>query len=200
MQTVFPDIILPFYGLNYDELSDDEFFDLCSKNETTRIERDSNRQIYIMAPTGSSTGNTNIKIAAQLVFWNQKKKSGVAFDSSTGFTLPDDSVFSPDASWMRNEKWNNVPKKDKQKFAHVCPDFVIELKSPSDNVKYLTGKMHKWIENGCSLAWLINPENKTVFIFRKDGTVDKIKGFNNILSGEDVLPGFRLELSLLLES
>ena len=77
---------------------------------------------------------------------------------------------------------------------------MVELKSPSDNLKYLTGKMHKWIENGCSLAWLINPENKTSIIFRKDGTVDKIKGFNNNLSGEDVLPGFELDLSLLLES
>ncbi len=84
------------------------------------------------------------------------------------------------------------------KFAHVCPDFVVELKSPSDNLKYLTNKMHKWIENGCALALLVNPYNKTVFIFRKDGTVDKVTGFNNILYGEDVLPGFKLDLSILL--
>lgn len=198
MKTVFPDIILPLYGLNYDELSDEEFFLLCAKNEAARIERDSNRQIYIIAPTGSLTGNTNIKIATQIENWNQIKNGGVTFDSSTRFTLPDDSVFSPDASWMRNDKWNNIPKKDKEKFAHACPDFIIELKSPSDNLKYLTNKMHKWIENGCSLAWLINPDDKTAFIFRKDGTVDKVKGFNNILSGEDVLPGFELDLSILL--
>ena len=197
MQTVFPNIILPLYGLNYDGLTDEEFFTLCAKNETSRIERDSNRQIYIMAPTGSLTGNTNLKIATQLAQWNQKENSGVAFDSSAGFTLPDDSVFSPDASWMQNEKWNNISKEDKLKFAHVCPDFVIELKSPSDNIKYLTAKMHKWIENGCSLAWLINPDNKTAFIFRKDGTVEKVTGFNNVLSGEDVLQGFKLKLSLL---
>lgn len=197
MQTVFPDIILPLYGLNYDELSDEEFFLLCAKNETARIERDSNRQIYIMAPTGSLTGNTNLKIATLIENWNQIKKSGVAFDSSTGFTLPDDSVFSPDVSWMRNEKWNNIPKKDKEKFAHVCPDFVVELKSPSDNLKYLTNKMLKWIENGCELAWLINPENETVFTYRKDGTIDKITGFDKTLSGEDILPGFELKLSLL---
>jgi Uma2 family endonuclease len=98
---------------------------------------------------------------------------------------------------MQNEKWNNISKEDKLKFAHVCPDFVIELKSPSDNIKYLTGKMHTWIENGCALAWLINPDNKTAFIFRKDGTVEKVNGFNNALSGEDVLPGFELKLSLL---
>ncbi len=163
------------------------------------MERDENRQIIILEPNSTFSGRQRAELSVELFKWNRKEKNGVCFDSSTGFTLADGSVRSPDASWMRNEKWNNIPKKDKQKFAHVCPDFVIELKSPSDNVKYLTGKMHKWIENGCSLAWLINPENKTVFIFRKDGTVDKIKGFNNILSGEDVLPGFQLDLSLLLQ-
>ncbi len=197
MQTVFPDIILPLSGLNYDGMSDDEFFEFCAGNKNTRIERDSNRQIILMPPTGSLTDRHNVKIVTQLEIWSEKEKTGVAFGSSGGFTLPDDAVFSPDAAWMRKEKWNNIPKNDKQKFAHVCPDFVIELKSPSDNLKYLTNKMQKWIENGCALGWLINPDNKTVFIYRKDGTVDKITGFDNILSGEDVLRGFELKLSLL---
>ena len=196
MQTVFPDIILPLSGLNYDGLSDDEFFKFCAENTNTRIERDSNRQIMLMPPTGTLTGNYNIKIATQLELWNQIEKTGVCFDSSTGFTLPDDAVFSPDASWMRIKKWNNVSKTDKERFAHVCPDFVIELKSPSDNLKYLTNKMHKWIENGCSLAWLIIPEDKTVFIYRKDGTIDKLTDFQNPVSGEDVLPDFKLDLSV----
>ena len=150
----------------------------------------------LMPPTGTLTGNYNIKIATQLELWNQIEKTGVCFDSSTGFTLPDDAVFSPDASWMRIKKWNNVSKTDKERFAHVCPDFVIELKSPSDNLKYLTNKMHKWIENGCSLAWLIIPEDKTVFIYRKDGTIDKLTDFQNPVSGEDVLPDFKLDLSV----
>ncbi|MEO6845537.1 MAG: Uma2 family endonuclease [Ginsengibacter sp.] len=199
MQTVFPDIILPLSGLNYDGMSDDEFFKYCTENDTaTRIERDSNRQIILMPPKGAITGNYNIKIATQLELWNQQENKGISFDSSAGFTLPDDSVFSPDAAWMKIEKWNNVSKEDQQKFAHVCPDFVIELKSPSDNLKYLKNKMHKWIENGCTLAWLINPESKTVFIYRKDGTVDKVSGFDKTLSGEDVLPGFKLNLSFLI--
>ena len=198
MQTVFPDIILPLSGLNYDGMSDDEFFEYCAKNETaTRIERDSNRQIILMPPTGTIAGNYNIKIATQLELWNQDKKKGISFDSSAGFTLPDDSVFSPDAAWMRIEKWKKVSKEDQQKFAHVCPDFVVELKSPSDNLKYLKNKMQKWIENGCALAWLINPENKTVFIYRNDGTIDKVTGFDKTLLGEDVLHGFELNLSIL---
>ncbi len=180
-----------------DSMSDKEFFDFCQQNEMLRVERDENKQIIIMAPTNTFTGNQNFSLSSELAIWNNKNKTGVCFDSSTGFTLPDGSVRSPDVSWMQNEKWNNISKKDKRRFAHVCPDFVIELKSKSDNIKYLTNKMHKWIENGCSLAWLINPDNKTAFIFRKDGTVDKVNGFNKILYGEDVLPGFELNLSIL---
>ena len=198
MQTVFPDIILPLSGLNYDGMSDDEFFRYCAENDTaTRIERDSNRQIILMPPTGATTERYNIKIATKLENWSERKKIGVAFGSSGGFALPDESIFSPDAAWMRIEKWNKLSRSEKQKFPHVCPDFIIELKSPSDNLKYLTNKMHKWIENGCALAWLINPENKTAFIYRKDGTIDKVSGFDKTLSGEDVLRGFELNLSVL---
>ncbi len=198
MKIPLEDITLSVKGPISDSMSDDEFYNFCQENDMLRVERDENKQIIIMAPTNMFTGRQNSDLSAELVNWNRKEKRGVCFDSSTGFTLPDGSVRSPDASWMTNEKANKISKEEKQKFAHVCPDFIIELKSPSDNLKYLTGKMHKWIENGCELAWLINPDDKTVFIFRKDGTVDKLSGFNNILSGEDVLPGFELELSLLL--
>ena len=198
MQTVFPEIILPLSGLNYDSMTDDDFFRYCTENDTsTRIERDSNRQIILMPPTGAITERYNIKIATKLENWSERKKTGVAFGSSGGFALPDESVFSPDAAWMKIEKWNKLSRSEKQKFPHVCPDFVIELKSPSDNLKYLTNKMIKWIENGCSLAWLINPENKTAFIYRKNGTIDKVTGFDKTLSGEDVLPGFELDLKIL---
>lgn len=197
MQTVFPEIILPLHGLHYDGLSDDEFFKFCTENSNIRIERDHNRQIILMPPTGALMGNYNLKISTQLEAWNQKEKTGIAFDSSAGFTLPDGAVFSPDASWMRIEKWNKLSKIEKEKFAPVCPDFIIELKSPSDNLKYLMNKMNKWIENGCSLAWLINPENQTVFVYKNDGTINKLNGFDNSFSGEDVLPGFELDLSFL---
>ncbi|MDQ6845006.1 MAG: Uma2 family endonuclease [Bacteroidota bacterium] len=198
MKIPLEDITLSVKGPISDSMSDGEFFDFCQENDALRIERDENKQIIIMAPTNMETGRQNSDLATELAIWNRKVKKGVCFDSSTGFTLPDGSVRSPDASWMTNEKANNVSKKEKQKFAHVCPDFVIELKSPSDNLKYLTDKMHKWIKNGCALAWLINPQDRTVMIFRKNGSIDKIDGFHNTLSGEDVLPGFELNLSLLL--
>ena len=198
MEIALENVIIPINGFFSDTMTDKEFFAFCQQNDILKVERDENKQIIIMAPTNISTGNQNVSLLTELANWNNKQNSGACFDSSTGFTLPDGSVRSPDASWMSKEKWNNIPKKDKQTFAHACPDFVIELKSPSDNLKYLTSKMHKWVENGCSLAWLINPDKKTVFIFRKNGTIDKITGFNNVLSGEDILPGFKLDLSILL--
>lgn len=132
-----------------------------------------------------------------MVIWNRKENKGVCFDSSTGFTLSDGSVRSPDASWMSIGKWGEISDAEKNQFAHASPDFVIELKNHSDNLKYLTNKMDKWIMNGCSLAWLINPENKTVSIYRKNGTNETIKGFDKTLSGEDILKGFQLNLSVL---
>ncbi len=198
MEITLENMIIPVKGFISDTMSDKEFYDFCQQNELLRVERDENKQIIIMAPTNVFTGNQNVSLITELANWNNKEKLGACFDSSTGFTLNDGSVRSPDVSWMKNEKWKNISKEEKLKFAHVCPDFVIELKSPSDNLKYLTDKMDKWIKNGCALAWLINPENKTALIFRKDGISEEIKGFDNKLSGEDVLPGFELNLSLLL--
>jgi len=197
MEISVNDITLPIKGDLSDSVSEKEFFDFCQQNDLWRIERDENKQIIIMPPTNATTGIKNTNLVTELVIWNRRKNSGVCFDSSTGFTLPDGSVRSPDASWLAIEKWNQLNDVERNKFAHICPDFVIELKSKSDNLKTLTSKMHKWIENGCALAWLINPENKTVFIFRESGTNDKVEGFDNILSGEDILSGFELNLSLL---
>src|SRR5688572_13885673 len=141
MKLFFEKADIDVKGSLSDNMSENEFFNFCQQNENLRIERDENGQIFIMAPTGSETGDINLRIATEVFLWNKIRKSGVAFDSSTGFTLPDNSVLSPDVSWMRSEKWNKVPKKDKEKFAHVCPDFVIELKSKSDNLNYLKNKM-----------------------------------------------------------
>ncbi len=198
MKIPLEDITLSVKGPVSDSMSDEEFYNFCQENDVLRVERDENKQIIIMAPTNMSTGRQNSDLSAELVYWNRKEKKGVCFDSSTGFTLPDGSVRSPDASWIKNEKVNNISKEEKQKFAHVCPDFIVQLKSPSDNLKYLTNKMHKWIENGCALAWLINPDDKTVLIFRQNGSIDEVSGFHSILSGEDVLLNFEFNLSVLL--
>ena len=190
--------IFPLVAPLSDSMTDKEFFEFCQQNDSLQIERDEDKQIIIMAPTNAVTGRKNANLVGDLIIWNRKKNIGVCFDSSTGFTLPDGSVRSPDVSWMTLEKWDKLSEKEKNEFPHVCPDFVIELKSKSDNLKFLTAKMQKWIENGCSLAWMINPENKTAFIYKKDGTIEKITGFDKTLSGEKILPGFKLHLSLLI--
>lgn len=197
MEIAFNEKIFPLKGVLSDSMSDKEFYDFCQQNELFHIERDENKQIIIMPPTNANTGIKNTNLLVELANWNRKKKSGFCFDSSTGFTLADSSVRSPDVSWLAKEKWNQLSDLEKNEFPHICPDFIIELKSKSDNLKILTRKMSKWIENGCSLAWLINPDDETVYIYRNDGTVDKVTGFRNSLSGEKVLPGFKLNLSVV---
>lgn len=197
MKLVVQNINIEVRGIFDEGMSDEEFFNFCKQNPALRLERDHNKQIFIMAPTTTYTGGLNADITTELNLWNRKSKKGKVFDSSTGFTLPDKAVFSPDASWISNEKMNLLTEKQKEKFAPVCPDFVIELKSKSDNLDTLKNKMLKWIENGTRLAWLIDPTNKQVFIYRADDSFEIIKGFNNKLSGENILPGFKLDLQIL---
>ncbi|MEP7107987.1 MAG: Uma2 family endonuclease [Ferruginibacter sp.] len=197
MKLQIENFIADVKGFLHDDMSDEEFFDFCQQNPDLRMERDHNKQIYVMAPTGYYTGGLSSDIFGELYIWNKKSKTGKVFDSSTGFTLPDGAVFSPDASWISNEKISLLSEEEKNKFAPVCPDFVIELKSPSDRLKNVKEKMLKWIENGAQLAWLIDPENKKVFIYREDGSVAIVQGFNNKLSGGNVLPGFELDLQVL---
>lgn len=190
-------ITLELNGSFSDEMSDEEFFNFCEQNRDLQIERDANKQIFIMAPVNSLGGSQNFNIALSLGKWNEKNASGICFDSSTGFTLPDGSVFSPDASWMPIEKWNSLPKTEQLKFAAVCPDFIIELKSTSDNIKDLKNKMQKWIENGTQLAWLINAEAQQTIIYKADGSIEIVDGFDKKLSGENVLIDFEFDLSIL---
>ncbi len=197
MKLQIENFIADVKGFLHDDMSDEEFFNFCQQNPDLKLERDHTKQIYIMAPTGFYTGKFNTNIITELSLWNRKSKTGEVFDSSTGFLLPDEALFSPDAAWVSNEKINLLTEEEKNKFAPLCPDFIVELKSPSDNLKQLKNKMLKWIENGASLAWLINPENKQVFIYRADNSIELIQGFTNKLSGEIILPGFELDLQIL---
>ena len=124
-------------GVLHDDMSVEEFFNFSQQNRDLPIERDSNNQIFIMAPTGLYTGSNNAGINLELYVWNKKSKAGQVFDSSAGFTLPDGAIFSPDASWISNERMKELTDEEKKKFASICPDFIIELKSPSDNLKQL---------------------------------------------------------------
>lgn len=180
-----------------DNMTDDEFFSFCVQNKNIKIERDENKQILIMAPVGLSGSAQNFEICGQLFSWNKKAKQGIAFDSSAGFYLPDNSMLNPDAAWISNTRWKKVSLEERKKFAYISPDFIIELMSPSDNLKQTKDKMEKWIKNGVKLAWLIHPQKQTAFIYKADGTIKQITGFDKKLSGEDVLKGFVLDLSVL---
>jgi len=182
----------------FGQLTDEQFFDFCQQNRDLRMERTADGQIIIMTPTGGITGNRNSEILFHLNLWNKKDQRGYVFDSSTGFTLPDTSVRSPDASWMSKERWEALSIAQQEKFPPLCPDFVIELRSKTDNLVALKNKMTVWIQNGCQLAWLIDPENEQVFIYKPGREEEKEAGFDNTLSGEDVLPGFSFDLQVII--
>ncbi len=180
-----------------DNMSDDEFFSFCVQNKNIRIERDENKQILIMAPAGNDSSAKNSKLNLELGLWNKKAKLGILFDSSAGFYLPDTSMRNPDAAWISNERWNQIEKEERKKFAYITPDFIVELMSPSDRLKQAKEKMEKWIKNGVFLAWLIDLENETVYIYKPGGIIEQVNGFDKKISGEGVLPGFKLDLSIL---
>lgn len=199
MTLLIKDYPLPLLHVHLDkDMSNEELFAFCVANKHLRIERDENNQIIIMPPAGGDTGRKHIKIASALEQWNTKHRLGEAFDSVTGFELPDGSMRNPDAAWITAEKWNGLSQEEQDRFLPFAPDFVVEVQSPSDRLEPAQQKMHKWIQNGTKLGWLIAPKQKLVFLYRADGTVDKVQGFINKLSGEDVLPGFEFDLSVLL--
>lgn len=178
-------------------MSEEDFFIFCQSNEDLSFERTANGDIILMAPTGSDTGNLNIKIAKRLDLWNDTSNAGYCFDSSTGFTLPNKAILSPDASFVYKERYEALPKEDRQRFAHICPDFVVELKSKNDNLRYLHEKMAEYIDNGCSLGWLIDPYDQKVWIYQS-GTDIIETNFENKLSGGSVLPGFEFDPKQLI--
>lgn len=170
------------------------FFDLCQANPELRMERDQYGNIMLMSPTGSSTGRFNTALIARVWLWNEEAGLGVAFESSTGFTLPNSAVRSPDVSWIAQGRWNALSEAQQAKFAPICPDFAIEIRSESDRLKDLKAKMEEYRDNGCRLGWLIDRKGKAVHIYRLDGNVEIKTGESVELSGEEVLPGFSMML------
>jgi Uma2 family endonuclease len=176
-------------------LTDDELFALCASNKMLRIERTSQGEIMLLHPTGTDSGYRNSDINYFLAHWNRQKLLGKVFDSSTGFTLPSGAMRSPDAAFIVLERWEAIPKEERKKFAPICPDFIAELRSENDSIAYLQKKIREeWIANGCRLAWLIDPFEEVVYVYRQDGSTSEVQGFDNTVSGEDVLPDFVLEL------
>ena len=176
------------------ELTDDQFYELCQANRDLRLERTATGEIIIMPPAGGETGHRNIEISFQLEAWSRQNDLGIAFDSSTGFKLPNGAERSPDASWIKCARWNSLNSEQKRKFPPLCPDFVIELRSETDSIKTLKLKMQEYIDNGAKLGWLIDPKTKKVEIYRQGKQVEILQN-PATLSGEEVLPGFVLNLS-----
>ncbi len=175
------------------KLTDEQFYQLCRDNRDLRFERNSKGDMMIMPPTGGETSNRNLRILQQLGLWTDENNTGIAFDSSGGFKLPNGANRSPDAAWIPKEKWENLTEEQRQKFLPLCPDFLIELRSPSDNLKSLQIKMQEYIENGTKLAWLINPQDRQVEIYRQ-GQELEILDNPQTLSGEAIMPNFVLAL------
>jgi Uma2 family endonuclease len=177
------------------QLTDQAFEQLCRSNPDLRLERTAQGELIAMAPSGSETGYYNSDISGQLWQWNRKLQQGITFDSSSGFTLPNRAIRAPDAVWIEKSRWQAIPAEQRRKFAPICPDFVIELKSPSDDLTVLQGKLEEYRDNGVRLGWLIDPENYQVFCYRPQRAVEIFDNPRN-LSGEDVLVGFVLDLQV----
>ncbi|MEM9923187.1 MAG: Uma2 family endonuclease [Cyanobacteria bacterium P01_D01_bin.50] len=175
-------------------MTDDQLFDFCELNKDFRIERKANGEIIIMSPTGSETDQRNFDLIVQLGIWTKQNGTGVGFGSSGGFTLPSGAVRSPDAAWIKKTDWEAIPLEKRKKFAPICPEFVVELRSETDALKMLKSKMEEYIQNGTRLAWLIDRVNRKVYIYRSKNTVEELDN-PSTLSGEDVLPGFVLDLA-----
>ncbi|MDO7848096.1 Uma2 family endonuclease [Hymenobacter sp. M29] len=180
-----------------ERLSDDEFYQFCMDNRDQRIERDAQHQITIMPPTNSETGASNSELTRQLANWNVETELGKTFDSSAGFTLDTGAMLSPDASWIAWENWNALSPDDRCGFARICPDFVVELLSPTDRLTDTMRKMEHWLEAGAKLGWLIAPDTESVYIFEPSRPVRPVVGFDQELVAGPVLPGFKLELRRL---
>lgn len=199
--TILMSIPTPYTSITFDltpigGLSDEQLFKLCASNKGVRFERTSKGELIVMSPTGGITGSRSLQLARGLGNWNERTKLGIVFDSSTGFSLPNGAVRSPDASWIAKERWAALTPEQQRTFVPLCPDFVVELLSESDAIRIATAKMEEWITNGCRLAWLIDADGKKAYVFRPESDVE-IVSFDRTLDGGDVLPGFTFDLMTL---
>ena len=178
------------------KITDDQFYQLCRENPDVKFERNAQGAIIVMTPTGGETGSYNSEINADFVIWNRQTKLGVCFDSSTCFKLPSGANRSPDVSWIKQERWDTLTLEQKQKFPPISPDFVLELMSPTDSLKDTQDKMQEYMNNQVKLGWLINRKTRRVEIYRQ-GQEKEVLECPTELSGEDILPGFVLNLQTL---
>jgi len=174
-------------------LTENQFFEFCQINRDLRIERTAQGELIVMPPAGGETSGRNAEITMQLALWAKRDGTGTAFDATCGFILPNKAVRSPDAAWVRKSRLAKLTAKERKKFLPLCPDFAIELRSPTDNLRILRSKMQEYIDNGTQLAWLIDPEKRRVYIYRPQAAVEQLQAPQTV-SGDPVLADFVLDL------
>ena len=177
-------------------MTHDQFEQVCADNRKLRLELTSTGELIIMPPASPLTGMRNANLTSQLEAWARKDATGVCFASCAGFTLPNNAIRSPDASWVRLEKWDSLSQEQKERFSPFCPDFVVELRSRTDRLPVLFRKMEEYIANGVSLGWLIDPSTRRVYIYRPNEEVVVLENLESV-SGEPLLPGFSLKTAEL---
>lgn len=182
---------LDFHGAR---LTEEQFEELCRNNPDLKFEISAEGELVIVPPTSPESSWKNADIAADIVLWSRRDATGVVFESNALFTFPNGAKRSPDVSWMPREKWDNLNSSEKRKFSHVVPDFVLELLSPSDDLSETQAKMEEYMENGVWLGWLIDPDNRKVYIYRANGDREVLEN-PTLLSGEDVLRGLELDIT-----
>jgi Uma2 family endonuclease len=174
-------------------LTDDQLFELCQLNRDWRIEYTAQGELIVMPPTGGETSNRNAEITFQVQSWTRQDQTGVAFDSSGGFKLPNGATRSPDAAWVRRVRLAVLTREEKQKFLPLCPDFVIELRSPTDNLQAVQDKMQEYLDNGAQLGWLIDPLTRRVHVYLPQRQPQILEAPDTV-SADPLLPGFTLDL------
>jgi Uma2 family endonuclease len=177
-------------------LNDDELYELCARNRELRIERTADGEIIVMSPTGGETGRRNFQLIVQLGTWATRDGTGIGFDSSTGFLLPNGAQRAPDAAWILRTRWDTLTREQRRKFVPICPDFVVELRSPSNDLAELQAKMVEYVTCGARLGWLIDVESNLAWIYRPDHPAETLEN-PLVLRGDPELPGLVLDLAAL---
>ena len=175
------------------ELTEEQFLAFCEMNHEARIERTAEGELEIMPPAGMYTGSKELDIGAQLRSWARRDGSGIAFGPSSGFTLPNGAVRGPDAAWITKTRLAELTTEDKRGFGHICPDFVIELRSQSDSLRVIQAKMDEYMENGARLGWLIDPQNRRIYVYRPNSEMEILENPESV-SADPELKGFTLNL------
>ena len=182
-----------------DDMTDEEFHEFCGANDNMLIERDKDRNILIRPLLVAPVAWLQDELGMEISIWERKHNMGISFSSNVGFELKNTAIRMAGANWISSERWRTVPREDYDKFIYVPPDFIAEVVAPTNNLKKLKEKMLEWMENGVRLAWLVNRYEKTIHIYREDGSIELVEGFDKALSGENVMPNFEVDLEQLLK-